>query len=164
VNNIVGEMLSAAGQWERAIDQYRKTVELDTRVALVHENLGTALEELGRYDEALAEYLVARSLSGEDDEIVGELQTAYERSGLRGFRQKQLELALERWTGWHVDTFQIASLYARLGDPKQALEWLEKACEARSGMLIWIKMYPDFKSVLLQPEFQHLVRRVGLPE
>jgi TolB-like protein/Tfp pilus assembly protein PilF len=164
VNNIVGEMLSAAGQWERAIDQYRKTVELDTRVALVHENLGTALEELGRYDEALKEYLVARSLSGEDNEIVGELRTAYERSGLRGFRQKQLELALERWTGWHVDTFQIASLYARLGDPKQALEWLEKAREARSGMLIWIRMYPDFKNVLFQPEFQHLVRRVGLPE
>jgi TolB-like protein/Tfp pilus assembly protein PilF len=164
VNNILGEMLSAARQWERAIDQYRRTVELDTRVALVHENLGTALEELGRYDEALKEYLVARSLSGEDDDIVEGLRMAYERGGLRGFRQKQLQLALERWTGWHVDTFQIASLYARLGDLKQALEWLEKAREARSGMLIWIRMYPDFKYVLSNPEFQHLVQRVGLPE
>jgi TolB-like protein/Tfp pilus assembly protein PilF len=164
VNNIVGEMLGAARQWDQAIDQYRKTVELDPTVALVHENLGTALEEIGRYDDAIGEYLLARALSGEDDCIVAELRNAYQRYELRGFRQKQLQLALARWTGWHVDTFRIASFYARLDDPKQALAWLEKACEARSGMLIWIRMYPDFKNLLSHPEFQHLVRRVGLPE
>jgi adenylate cyclase len=164
VNNIVGEMLSAARQWEQAIDQYRKTVELDPSVALVHENLGTALEEIGRYDDAIEEYLVARALSGEGHCIVAELRKAYQRYGLRGFRQKQLQLALARWTGWHVDAFQIASFYARLSDPKQALAWLEKAREARSGMLIWIRMYPDFKDILSHPEFPHLVRRVGLPD
>ncbi len=164
VNNIVGEMLGAARQWDQAIDQYQKTVELDPTVALVHENLGTALDEIGRYDDAIGEYLLARALSGEDDCIVAELRNAYQRYGLRGFRQKQLQLALARWTGWHVDAFQIASFYARLGDPKQALAWLEKATEARSGMLIWIRMYPDFKNLLSHPEFQHLVRRVGLPE
>jgi TolB-like protein/Tfp pilus assembly protein PilF len=164
VNNIVGEMLSAARQWERAIDQYRKTLELDPTVALVHENLGTALEEIGQYDEAIEEYLVARALLGEDDRIVTELRKAYETSGVRGFRQKQLQVALARWAGWHVDSFQIASFYARLGDPKPAIAWLEKAHEARSGMLIWLRMYPDFKNVLSHPEFRHLARRVGLPE
>jgi tetratricopeptide (TPR) repeat protein len=163
VNNIVGEMLSAARQWERAIDQYRKTVELDPSVALVHENLGTALEEIGRDDEAIEEYLVARTLSGEDESTVGELREAYTRNELRGFRQKQLQLALARWTGWHVDAFQIASYYARLDHSIPALAWLEKAFEARSGMLIWIRMYPDFKNVLSRLAFQQLVLRVGLP-
>jgi TolB-like protein/Tfp pilus assembly protein PilF len=163
VNNIVGEMLSAARQWERAIDQYRKTVELDPRVALVHENLGTALEEIGRHGEAIEEYLAARTLSGEDESIVAELREAYRRQELRGFRQKQLQLALARWTGWHVDAFQIAAFYARLDHSTEALAWLGKALEARSGMLIWIRMYPDFKNVLSHQEFQHLVLRVGLP-
>lgn len=157
-------MFSAARQWERAIDQYRKTIELDPRVALVHENLGTALEEIGQYDEAIEEYLAARTLSGEDESIVAELRQAYQRQELRGFRQKQLQLALARWTAWHVDAFQIASFYARLSEPKQALAWLEKAREARSGMLIWIRMYPDFKNILSHAEFQHLARRVGLPD
>jgi tetratricopeptide (TPR) repeat protein len=163
VNNIVGEMLSAARQWERAIDQYRKTVELDPGVALVHENLGTALEEVGKYDEAIEEYLVARTLSGEDLSIVRELRETYTRNELRGFRQKQLQLALARWTGWHVDAFQIASYYARLDDSTAALAWLEKAFVARSGMLIWIRMYPDFKNVLSHSAFEQLVLRVGLP-
>jgi tetratricopeptide (TPR) repeat protein len=164
VNNIVGEMLGAARQWTQAIDQYRKTIELDPGVPLVHENMGTALEEIGRHDEAIAAYLAARVLSGEDNCIVAELRKAYEKDGLRGFREKQLQLALKRWTGWHVDSFQIACLYARLSNSKSALEWLERSREARSGMLIWLRMYPDFKNVLSQPEFQHLVRRVGLPD
>jgi tetratricopeptide (TPR) repeat protein len=79
VNNIVGEMLSAARLWKQAIDQYRKTIELDPSVALVHENLGTALEEIGQYDEALEEYLVARALSGEAACMVANLRKAYEK-------------------------------------------------------------------------------------
>jgi TolB-like protein/Tfp pilus assembly protein PilF len=163
VNNIVGEMLSAARQWERAIDQYRKTVELDPNVALVHENLGTALEEIGRNGEAVEEYLAARTLAGENERIVAELREAYKREQLRGFRQKQLQLALARWTGWHVDAFQIAAYYARLDHSTQALAWLEKAYEARSGMLIWIRMYPDFKNIVKHQEFQNLILRVRLP-
>jgi TolB-like protein len=164
VNNIVGEMLSAARQWTPAIEQYRKTAELDPSVALVHENIATALEEIGCYDDAIEEYLLARKLSGEDDGTMAEFREAYEKHGVRGFRERQLQLALERWTGWHVDTFQIACLYARLGNSSAAMAWLEKAVEARSGMLIWIKMYPDFNSVVFHAEFQRLTRRVGLPQ
>jgi hypothetical protein len=82
---------------------------------------------------------------------------------MRGYRAKQLELALERWSGWHVDAFQIASLYARLDDPTSAMAWLEKAVDARSGMLIWLIMYPDFTNILPHPEFRRLVQDVGLP-
>jgi tetratricopeptide (TPR) repeat protein len=163
VNNIVGEMLGAARQWDLAIDQYRKTIELDADVALVHENLGTALEEVGRDDEAIEEYLLARTLEGENAEIVGELQAAYQKGKLRGFRQKQLQLALDRQNGWHVDTFQIAALYSRLGDANLAFTWLEKASQARSGMLIWLRMYPDFKNLIQYSEFHNLLQRVGLP-
>jgi tetratricopeptide (TPR) repeat protein len=156
-------MFSAARQWTQAIDQYRKTIELDPNVALVHENLGTALEESGRLDESIEEYLVARKLSAEDDFVVRDLRLAYEKHGMRGYRAKQLELALERWSGWHVDAFQIASLYARLDDPTSAMAWLEKAVDARSGMLIWLIMYPDFTNILPHPEFRRLVQDVGLP-
>jgi TolB-like protein len=162
VNNIVGEMLAAARRWDQAIGQYRKTIELDPNVALVHENLGTALEEIGHYDEAIHEYLSARLLYGEEQAIVSGLRHEYRKFGMTGFRQEQLRVALGRWKGWHVDTFQIASFYARLGDAEHALEWLEKAAGVHSGMLIWIKMYPDFKLVADHPQIRTLCRRVGL--
>jgi hypothetical protein len=71
-------------------------------------------------------YLAARTLSGEDESVVGELREAYTRNKLQGFRQKQLQLALARWTGWLVDAFQIASYYARLDHSTPALAWLER--------------------------------------
>jgi tetratricopeptide (TPR) repeat protein len=162
VNNIVGEMLAAARRWDQAIGQYRKTIELDPNVALVHENLGTALEEIGHYDEAIHEYLSARLLYGEEQAIVSGLRHEYRKFGMTGFRQEQLRVALGRWKGWHVDTFQISSFYARLGDAEHALEWLEKAAGVHSGMLIWIKMYPDFKLVANHPQIQMLSQRIGL--
>lgn len=164
VNNIVGEMLAAARRWDAASDQYRKTIELDPNVALVHENLGTALEEIGQDDEAINEYLLARSLYGDGEFLLSQLRDAYEGTGMKGFRRKQLQFVLARWDGWHVDAFQIATFYARLNEADAAVAWLQKAAEDHSGMLIWIKMYPDFKNIVSHPGFQTLVRHLGLPE
>lgn len=162
VNNILGEMLAAARRWDEAIDQYRKTIELDPNVALVHENLGTALEEIGHCDEAVQEYLSARILYGDEEATVSRLRHAYQKLGIRSFRQEELQLALLGYAGWHVDTFRIACLYARLSDAEHAAEWLERAATANSGMLIWTKMYPDFKTVDTHPKIQMLSNRVGL--
>jgi hypothetical protein len=61
---------------------------LDPSVALVHENIATALEEIGCYDDAIEEYLLARKLSGEDDGTVAEFREAYEKHGGARFSRK----------------------------------------------------------------------------
>jgi len=164
INNILGEMYMCTGEWEQAIRQYRKTIEMDPTVWLPHENLGATLEELGKHAEAVDEYLKARTASGESPEILRELSKAYEASGLGGFLRKQVELERARWDGRHFDTFQIAAHYARLGEQDEALAWLERAFEARSGEMIWIKLYPYFEKLYRNPRFGDLVRRVGLPQ
>jgi len=83
---------------------------------------------------------------------------------LDGFFLKQVELERARWDGRHFDTFQIAAHYARLGEQDEALAWLERAFEARSGEMIWIKLYPYFEKLYPNPRFGDLVRRVGLPQ
>jgi TolB-like protein/Tfp pilus assembly protein PilF len=164
INNIVGELYMFAGEWDQAIEQYRQTIEMDPNVWIVHENLGIALEETGKNGEAVEEYLKARALSGASAKALMDLRDAYDRSGLRGFRQRQLEMDLERWNGWHSDAFHIAANYARLGEIDPALTWLERACEARSGWMICIQLYSYFKNLYAHPRFQHVVRRVGLPQ
>ena len=125
VNNIVGEMLSAARQWTPAIDQYRKTVELDPGVALVHENIATALEEIGCYDDAIEEYLAARKLSGEDNDTVAELREAYEKHGVRGFRESNSN---SHWNGGPdgmLTHFKLPALRTT-GNSSAAMAWLER--------------------------------------
>jgi len=164
INNILGEMYTCAREYKQAIGQYRKTIEMDPSVWLPHENLGVALEEIGKDAEAVDEYLKARAVSGESPEVLRELRNEYEASGLRGFRQKQVELERARWEGRHLDTFRIAAHHARLGEQDEALAWLERAFEARSGEMIWIKLYPYFAKLYTNPRFVDLVRRVGLPQ
>jgi len=164
INNIVGEMYLFSGKWAEAIEQFRRTIEMDPNVWLSHENLGIALEEIGKPAEAVDQYLLARSVGGAGSELLADLRAAYVCSGLNGFWQKQLEVDLGRWKGWHVDTFGIASLYARLGAADEALAWLEEAFRARSGWMIWIKSYPCFRNLHSLPGFQDIARRVGLPQ
>ena len=163
INNILGEMLLFARHFEEAGQQFRRTLELDGTLPLYHDNLGMALEKTGHEAEAVEVYLKAKALSGESTERLAAFQQAYAALGLRGFHEKQVELAKTRWNGWHIDTFSIASLYARLGRIDEALEWLEKAYEARSGAMVWITMYLEMDSLRSDPRFLDLVRRVGLP-
>jgi TolB-like protein/Tfp pilus assembly protein PilF len=163
INNIVGEMYMFNGKWADAIDQFRKTVELDPNAWIPHENLGIAFEETGNSGEAVEEYLLARTARGAPNQLVAELRSTYVLVGLQGFWQRQLEIELRKWTGSHSDTFRIASLYARLGVADEAIAWLDKALEMRSGWMVWIKSYPCFQGVCGHPAFREIARRVGLP-
>ncbi len=163
INNIAGEMFMAARDWDRAIVQYRKTIEMDPGVALVHENLGVALEQSGNLHDAVQEYLCARQVAGVPDERLAELRDLYVTHGLHAFRQKDLELALAQKDRGNWDAMLIASLYAQLLERDQALAWLEEAYKLRCGSMVWLTIYPYFDSLLPDPRFQNLLARVGLP-
>jgi TolB-like protein len=164
INNILGEMYMFAGKWDLAIEQYRKTIEMDPNVWLSHENLAITFEQIGKHLEAAVEYLKAQAASGMDPGILAQLREAHRAFGLNGFRRKRLELELARWNGWHLDTFHMAAHFAQLGELDQALVWLEKAYDARSGGMVWMKLYPYFKNLYTDGSFRDLVRRVGLPQ
>ena len=57
--------------------------------------------------------------------------------------------------------FQVAMVYAGLGDKDQALASLEKAYEARSWYVTWLKVEPALDSLRDDLRFKDLVRRVG---
>jgi hypothetical protein len=55
----------------------------------------------------------------------------------------------------------IALIYAGLGDRDQAMNWLNKAYEAKFKASILLR--PAFESLRSDVRFQDLLRRVGLP-
>jgi hypothetical protein len=71
-------------------------------------------------------------------------------------------LDLERWNGLASDTFHIAAQYAQLGESEEAIQWPEKLRATRAGLILWIKLYPQFKGLHNHPRFQQLTRDVGL--
>ena len=170
VNNIVAMMYRAAGLYDEAIEQFKKTLEMDSLMSLSRTCLGAVYELKGMTDQAIREYLRAKEIGGRGGDELAMLRRAYETSGMKGYHAKALELAEARWDGWHVGAFEIAALHATLGHTDRAMEYLEKAYEARSGILVWFNLGSPsvgvgdaFASLRSHPPFLALLQRMGLP-
>ncbi len=161
INASAGWVFYYARQYDQAIEQERKALEIDPNFALAHGRLAQAYEQKGMYKDAIEEYLRALTLSGENQEEIAALRLAYTVSGMRGFWQKQLDLAIERSKRQHVSASLIAGYYAHLGEREQAIQWLEKAYEERDA-LIWLIGDPRWDGLRSDPRFADLIRRVGL--
>jgi eukaryotic-like serine/threonine-protein kinase len=57
----------------------------------------------------------------------------------------------------------LATVYMGLGERAQAVTWLERAAELRSGFILYLAIDPTFKPLHGEPRFQALLKRIGLP-
>jgi TolB-like protein/Tfp pilus assembly protein PilF len=163
LNTNVGDGLYDAHQFDRAIEQYQKTLELDANFSLAHWGLGSAYERKGMYKEAIAEWQKAFLLERDprSAELIGK---GYSRSGYKGAIQAWLDDLISQSTHHYVSAFTVAIMYARLGEKDHALEWLEKAYQARDASMVDFGTEPSFDFLHSDPRYIDLLRRVGLPQ
>ena len=57
----------------------------------------------------------------------------------------------------------VAQAFAGLGRAADALDWLERAADARAADLLWLGVRPDFDAVRSHPRFTAILQRLGLP-
>ena len=146
---------------EEAIQQSKKTLELDQHFAVAHYELGQALEQKQRLDEAISEFQKAIEISGHSAVLDSSLAHAYAISGHREEATRianDLELQNDKNPSAEAN---IALIYVGLGDKDQAMMWLNKAYHARFNPSILVR--PAFDPVRSDPRFKDLLRRIGLP-
>jgi tetratricopeptide (TPR) repeat protein len=143
------------------MEQARQTVKMDPNLWLAHIILGRTYEQKGQLAEAIAEYQKARQIDDSTVEILMDLGRVYGLSGKRAEAEKILAELQERSKRSYVAPFHFAMVYIGLGDKDPAFAWLEKAYEARSWYLTWLKVAPEFDSLRSDPRFADLRRRVG---
>jgi len=171
LNNMMGSSYLWAGDYEKSLQQYQRTIGLDPAFPLVHFLFAGLLQELGRYDEAIKENQRGELLLGVSPEEAAaeaaEFQTALQSGGPRGYRQKNLEITLKAYKQAGTSYFEaitVAGAYARAGDKQNAFKWLEKSYEDREGQSITlVRWLPDFNSLHNDPRFADLLGRMGLP-
>ena len=156
-------------QYDRAIEQYQKTLELAPNDAFTHELLGNANEQKGMPKEAVAEWSRALRLTG-DNESATMLERTFDASGfnaaVRALWQKKLERFNEKAKrGEYVLAMNYAHAYTRLADKEQAFAWLAKAEQERNALLKYaVKLDPIYDSLRPDPRFQELLKKVAFPE
>ena len=162
INSDLGLPYFFAREYDRAVEQWQKTVELDPDFWLAHYALALVYEQQGQYREAIAESKRALNLFGDSPWVLAGLGHIYAVAGETEAAHHVLDELKERGKGLYVSPFDLALIYAGLGERDEALLWLEKAYEERNQWLTWLKVEPRLDSLRRDPRFSDLVRRVGL--
>ena len=86
------------------------------------------------------------------------------RAGQRDEALRVQEMLLERWRHGQSGAFDVALVYAGLGDLDQAFAWLDRSVDDPSsfGPHQYLMM-PVLKDLRADPRFQSLAKRLGLP-
>jgi serine/threonine-protein kinase len=162
VNCTIGDLYCFKHQYERGVEQYRRTLRLDPNFVIAHLSLGDAYTEQGLYAEAIAAYHMVQELS-EDRRALESLGYVYGASGQRTKALRILEELRELAERRRVSPFCIAIIHVGLGERDQAFQWLERALGTHDGYLVLLKVDPRMKSLRPDPRFADLLRGVGLP-
>jgi serine/threonine protein kinase/Tfp pilus assembly protein PilF len=162
-NASVGWALYMDRQNDHAIEELRRTVELDPNFAITHWILGLVLRKMGRFEQAIAEGERGVALSGGSPllraALAQTLGTARRRAEAIQILDELTKLARQKY----VASYFFAGIQIGLGEEGRAIEYLEKSLEERSHWLVYLHIDPSMDGLRSDPRFQSLLRRVGLP-
>jgi len=164
-----------AHKYDDAIIQYRKALDIEPD-AITYFGLVLARAEKGDYATAISEAEKATKLNN-SPLLLTSLASAYARAGRRSDANRVLRQLEENWKqrgaapAWHVAgssspyvcPYEVAGVYAQLGDKDRAFEWLDRAYRNRS-CLYWLRTDPRFDSLHSDPRFQELLAKINFPQ
>lgn len=161
INTNVGLNFYFARRYDSAIEQLQLALELEPNFFRAHLHLGMCYERKRMYPEAIAELEKARSIS-ENSWTLAALGHCHASFGARAVAEKFLGQLIELSRRQYVSCATIAVVCAGFDDrADQTMEWLEKAYEERSGLLIWLKVWPIFDHLRSDWRFITFLRRIG---
>jgi serine/threonine-protein kinase len=156
--------LALSKHFDEAIEECRRTIELDPSFAVAHDVLGATFASKGMYSEAIVEIEKGVALTRGAAMSLANLGNVRARFGqreeARGILRQLAEAAKERYT----PALAFAVVHVGLGENDQALTWLEKAYEERFNRLAYLRREPVWDTVRRDPRFTDLLRRINLPE
>jgi DNA-binding winged helix-turn-helix (wHTH) protein/TolB-like protein/Flp pilus assembly protein TadD len=162
INVVLGHLYYSSRQYEKAIDVYRKVIQLNPNFARAHMRLGMTYMAQHAIGDSVHEYEEAKRLTGADPYVDGLLGCAQALSGNTAAAQKLLKNLTLRSRDQYIPAFSIALVYIGLGERDRALDWLEQAYQDRSAYMVYAKTDPLLDPLRSDPRFISLLHRMRL--
>jgi tetratricopeptide (TPR) repeat protein len=115
-------------------------------------------------DQAIAEFHKAVGATHGRAFYVAALGHAYAMAGSRSDAEKVLQTLSQQANKSYVSAFDVAAIYAGLGEKDKAFAWLDKAAAEHSSFLAYSKWEPRLDPLRSDPRFRQVLARIGLPE
>lgn len=150
-----------ARQPDKAIEQYKKTLEMDENFNYAHVYLGRGYMMKGDFEQAIAELQKAQA-ANDDPRISMLFAVTYALWNKRDESVKWLDkmnrLSKERY----VSAYYFALVHTALGEKDKAFEYLDKGLSDHEGRMTLIKVDPLLDNLRADARFPVLMRKVGL--
>ena len=161
----VGMIYSYRREYDRAMEQFRKAIELDP--AFYHaydEMLGVeAVRGSPEAMEAVMQAMRAAFANVDDTSVRARLAARQgKRAEARGL--------VENWirecdrTQRSGKSCYAAQIYSSIGEQDLAFQWLDTAYDERNPLLAYAKVMPNYDNLRADPRFRALLRRLGLEQ
>lgn len=150
-------------QYDKALDQARRSLELDPAFGPSHAFQGWCHLELGNFEAAIDAWRRTAELMENLALVRAMLGVTFARAG-RDVEARQIlvELVEQSGSAW-VSPYPLALLCAALGQKDDAFEWLDRAYEGRNNWLPFLRIDPCIDPLRGDPRLDTLIERVGLP-
>jgi TolB-like protein/DNA-binding winged helix-turn-helix (wHTH) protein/Tfp pilus assembly protein PilF len=162
ISRHVGMAFYFAHQYDRAVAQFRATIDMDPTFRAAYSGLVYAYLQQWRYAEALEICQQMLQRWGRDPWILWDLGYASAVSGLHDQARQVLAELHERAQHGYVRSLAFAWVSIGLGQKAQAFAWLEKAYEEHEPYLTLLHADPVYDSLRADPRFTALSQKIGL--
>ena len=164
LNGKLGMKIGWRGDYDRALEQLQKALELEPNNLFVNVVLALNYSRNAMYEEALAtcrkvaglygNSAVSRALSSLILAMADKTDEAQKiLSELKGYRN------LDSWS-----LIMLAETCSVMGEKTEAFEFLEVAYQQRGSLLIFLEVIPNFRNIRSDPRCADLLRRMRLPQ
>jgi TolB-like protein/DNA-binding winged helix-turn-helix (wHTH) protein/Flp pilus assembly protein TadD len=157
----LADALCIARLGDDSIRQSMKTLDIDPNFAVGHYELGQAYEQKHLHEKAIAQFHKAIELGGHASAFDSNLAYVLAVSGRKPEALAILQDLQTRNEQNPASQSNIALVYVGLGQPDEAMTWLNRAYTARFNPSILLR--PGFDALRSDARFQELRRRIGLP-
>jgi TolB-like protein len=155
-----------AREYDEAIVICKKLARENPTFAKAHDCLFNAYWGKRMYPQVIEEMKAYGQLSGDrtQSDFASAMEQGFRSAGWNGALTKGIEIRQAQRTIGYSFAYEIATLYAELGEKDQAFRWLNTAYQERDWLLMGLKTEFLLDPLRSDPRFAELGRKVGLPQ
>jgi len=150
-----------ARQYDKAVEPLEASQKIHPRQLAPWVFLGMVATGFGDYQQALEQFQKAASIR-RTAWVLSHLGSTYANLGRRVDAIKVVAELGQRPPGRPAFDYELATIYATLGDKEAAFAALDGAEASQAQGLLWIKVDPRLDELRADPRFGRLSKRMGL--
>lgn len=158
----IGQVYIYSKNYNKSEEVLKEALKVHPNHPLILHNIGELYMAEGRYAEAIAP-LRQSAESASSVHYQAMLGCAFGRAGRRVEATAIVNDFLRRSKTGLISEFNLAAVYAALGEKEKALDQLEKGYEQRDVWMKELKAWPWFDSLRDEPRYKNLMQRMNFP-